>query len=42
MFKILVVEDDVELNQLFCRTLTRNGYVALGALDAGAVLLHRL
>lgn len=34
MFKILVVEDDNELNQLFCRTLNRNGYVALDALDA--------
>ena len=34
MFKILVVEDDNELNRLFCRTLVRNGYVALGAPDA--------
>ncbi|MBP3568835.1 MAG: response regulator transcription factor [Lachnospiraceae bacterium] len=34
MFKILVVEDDIELNQLFCRTLVRNGYVAFGAQDA--------
>lgn len=34
MFKILVVEDDNELNQLFCRTLNRNGYVALGASTA--------
>ena len=34
MFKILVVEDDNELNQLFCRTLNRNGYVAIGASDA--------
>lgn len=34
MFKILVVEDDTELNQLFCRTLVRNGYVAIGAPDA--------
>jgi len=34
MFKILVVEDDTELNQLFCRTLVRNGYVAYGVPDA--------
>ena len=34
MFKILVVEDDNELNQLFCRTLDRNGYSSLGAADA--------
>lgn len=34
MFKILVVEDDLELNQLFCRVLVQNGYVALGAQDA--------
>ena len=39
MFKILVVEDDNELNQLFCRTLNRNGYVALGALDAAKALV---
>ena len=38
MFKILVVEDDLELNQLFCRTLVRNGYVALGAADASQAL----
>ena len=34
MFKILVVEDDTELNLLFCRTLVRNGYQASGAPDA--------
>lgn len=39
MFKILVVEDDNELNQLFCRTLNRNGYVALGAYDAAQALI---
>lgn len=38
MFKILVVEDDNELNQLFCRTLSRNGYVALAVLDAAQAL----
>lgn len=39
MFKILVVEDDSELNQLFCRTLNRSGYVALGAYDAAQALV---
>lgn len=39
MFKILVVEDDNELNQLFCRTLNRNGYVALGTFDAAEALV---
>lgn len=34
MFKILVVEDDNELNQLFCRTLTRSGYETLSVPDA--------
>ena len=34
MFKILVVEDDAELNQLFCRTLVRNGYISVSAPDA--------
>lgn len=34
MFKILVVEDDCELNQLFCRNLVRGGYEALSAADA--------
>ncbi len=34
MFKILVVEDDYELNRLFCRTLERSGYVSHGAADA--------
>ena len=38
MFKILVVEDDNELNRLFCRTLTRNGYEALTASDAAKAL----
>ena len=38
MFKILVVEDDNELNQLFCRTLDRNGYSSLGAADAAQAL----
>lgn len=34
MFKILVVEDDTQLNQLFCRTLQRNGYDVYSAPDA--------
>lgn len=38
MFKILVVEDDLGLNQLFCRTLVRSGYVAVGAGDAAEAL----
>lgn len=38
MFKILVVEDDSELNRLFCRTLDRNGYETLAAADASEAL----
>lgn len=34
MFRILVVEDDYELNQLFCRTLIRSGYEAVSVTDA--------
>lgn len=34
MFKILVVEDDIQLNQLFCKTLKRNGYETYSASDA--------
>lgn len=34
MFKILVVEDDTQLNQLFCKTLRRNGYETFSAPDA--------
>ena len=33
MFRILVVEDDGELQQLFCRVLTRSGFHATGAFD---------
>ena len=36
MFKILVVEDDKELNRTVCSYLENNGYTALGALDAEA------
>lgn len=34
MFKILVVEDEYELNQLFCRTLVKSGYDAISVIDA--------
>lgn len=38
MFKILVVEDDFDLKQLFLRTLKRNGYETTGAKDAKEAL----
>ncbi len=38
MFKILVVEDDADLQQLFCRTLMRNNYQPVGADDAAQAL----
>lgn len=34
MFRILVVEDDLDLQNLFCRALVRNQYEAQGADDA--------
>ena len=34
MFKILVVEDDRELNRSVCAFLSRNGYEAVGCLNA--------
>ncbi|MBQ7011426.1 MAG: response regulator transcription factor [Clostridia bacterium] len=34
MFKILVVEDDAELNKTVCSYLNDNGYEAVGCLDA--------
>ena len=34
MFKILVVEDDKELNHSVCSYLNRNGYEAIGCLSA--------
>jgi len=34
MFKILVVEDDRDLNQTVCAYLNRNGYEAIGCLSA--------
>lgn len=38
MFKILVVEDDRLLNELFCKTLNRNNYQAYPAEHAEAAL----
>lgn len=38
MFKVLVVEDDRELNRLFCRTLVRAGYAVIEAENAAAAL----
>ena len=34
MFKILVVEDDKDLNQTVCAYLNKNGYEAIGCLSA--------
>jgi DNA-binding response OmpR family regulator len=34
MFKILVVEDDRELNQAVCSYLTQNGYETMGCFNA--------
>lgn len=34
MFKILIVEDDRDLNQTVCAYLNRNGYEAIGCLSA--------
>lgn len=34
MFKILVVEDDAELNKMVCSFLSQNGYEAVGCLNA--------
>lgn len=38
MFRILVVEDDLELRHLFCRVLDRNGYETLEAADGAEAL----
>ena len=34
MFKLLVVEDDRELNRTVCSYLNQNGYEAVGCLSA--------
>ena len=34
MVKILVVEDDRELNTTLCKFLKQNGFEAVGCLDA--------
>ena len=33
MIDILVVEDDIKLNQILCRTLSNNGYNSVGCLN---------
>lgn len=38
MFKILVIEDNQDLNQLFCRTLQKNNYIPFAALSAEEAL----
>lgn len=38
MFHILVVEDDIKLNKLFCAVLTRNGYRTFSAADGQEAL----
>ena len=38
MFQIMVVEDDIQLQQLFCRVLSRNGSTALPADDGEEAL----
>ena len=38
MFQIMVVEDDIQLQQLFCRVLSRNGYTVLSADDGEQAL----
>lgn len=38
MFRILIVEDDAALSQLFCRVLTRNGYHTFAAADGEQAL----
>lgn len=38
MFKVLVVEDDAALRQMFCRVLSHNGYEPLEAESAADAL----
>lgn len=39
MFKILVVEDDIKLNRLYCVFLEKEGYECVGTYDATSALL---
>lgn len=39
MFRILVVEDDIDLRELFCDTLAENGYEPISAGDGEEALL---
>ena len=38
MYKILIVEDDLELRQLFARVLEKNGYRVETAADGAEAL----
>lgn len=38
MFQIMVVEDDIQLQQMFCRVLSKNGYTPLPACDGEEAL----
>ena len=38
MFKVLIVEDDRDLRQLFSRVLTKNGYAVVGASNGAEAL----
>ena len=38
MFQILVIEDDKDLRELFCRTLRKNSYQPFSANDAQEAL----
>lgn len=38
MFRILIVEDNKELNQMFCRVLTKHGYQCYPAFDGEEAL----
>ena len=38
MFKVLIVEDDRDLRQLFSRVLTKNGYAVIGASNGAEAL----
>ena len=38
MFRIMVVEDDVELRELFCAVLSDHGYLPLPAADGAEAL----